>query len=150
MKTCNLGIEVGLQLISFIIPLCTSYIRHSWGNYWRLLRYLLKEIQIFVRLLQQKDCQSTAEVNNAFKLLPQQKDCWVYSWNSNTVWAEKICNFLKNLLLNKFLFFIMKLWRCSFYAVLNWFVNLDLTFSKKSLCFPNLAFSNHLNFNTKH
>ena len=33
MKTNSPGIEVGLQLISFIIPLCVSYIRHFQGTY---------------------------------------------------------------------------------------------------------------------
>ena len=64
------------------------------GNYWRLLRCLLKEIQTFVRLLQQKDCRGTAEVNDTFKLLPGQKDCWrLYSWNSNAVSSARLFHY---------------------------------------------------------
>ena len=85
MKTNGLGIEVGLQLINFEIQLRAPYIRYSRGNYWRLSRCLLKEIQTFVWLLQQKDCRGTAEVNDAFKFMHQQKDYQqLYSWNSNT------------------------------------------------------------------
>ena len=32
MKTNDLGIEVGLQLINIVIPLRVTYIRHSQGN----------------------------------------------------------------------------------------------------------------------
>ena len=84
MKTNGLGIEVGVQPINFIIPLCATYIRHSQGNQQRLSRHLLKQIQRFVRLLQQEDCWGTAELSDVFKFLPWQKDCQqLYSWNSN-------------------------------------------------------------------
>ena len=68
-----------------------SYIRHSQGTYRRLLRCFLKEIQTFLRLLQQKDCRGTDEVNDAFKLLPRKKDCrQLYSLNSNAEPTEVI------------------------------------------------------------
>ena len=66
MKTNGLGIEVGLQLIKFVIPLRVTYIRYSRGNYWKLSRRLLKQIQKFFRLPQQKDCRGIAEVNDVF------------------------------------------------------------------------------------
>ena len=76
MKTNGLGIEVGLQVINFVTPLRVTYIRHSEVIAEdRLSRRLVKQIQKFVRMLQQKDCRGIAEVNDFFKLLPQQKDC---------------------------------------------------------------------------
>ena len=75
MEANALEIEVGLQLIKFVIPLTVTYIRHSQGNCWKLSRRLLKQIQEFCRLLQQKDYQGTAKVNDVFKLLHRQKDC---------------------------------------------------------------------------
>ena len=46
-----------------------TYVRHSWYNCQRFSKRLLKQIQRIVRLLWQKDCQGTAEVNDAFKVL---------------------------------------------------------------------------------
>ena len=62
-------LEVGYRFINFIILLRATYIRPSWDNCQRLPRRLLKQIQRFVRLLHQKDCPCTAEVNDVFKLL---------------------------------------------------------------------------------
>ena len=51
MKTNGLAIEVGLQLIKYLIFLHVMYITHSRGNRRRLSRRLLKQIQKFYRLL---------------------------------------------------------------------------------------------------
>ena len=63
------------SFINFIIPLPATYIRYSRGNCQKLPRHLLKQIQRIVRLLSQKDCRGTAEVNHAFKLMPWQLYC---------------------------------------------------------------------------
>ena len=64
-------LEIRYRFINFIILLRATYIRPSWDNCQRLPRRLLKQIQRFVRLLHQKDCRCTAEVNYVFKLLPR-------------------------------------------------------------------------------
>ena len=63
--------------INFIIHLPVTYVRHPWCNCQRLAKPARtakdwQKIHKTVRLLRQKDCQGTAEVNDAFKFLPQQ------------------------------------------------------------------------------
>ena len=75
---------------SVLIRICYSFvnfdIRHSGCNYKRLPKHLLKQIQRIIRLLWQKDCWGTAEVNDPFKILSQQLYCWWhFSQNSNAV-----------------------------------------------------------------
>ena len=63
-----------------------TYIRHSRGNCQGLPRRLPKQIKRIVRLLQQKDCRGTAEVNDAFKLLSLPTTLWMKfeRWDQTT------------------------------------------------------------------
>ena len=81
------------NFINFIIPLPATYVRHFRGNCQSLPRRLVKQIERIARLLRQKDCRGTAEVKDAFKLLPRQLYCRrLYSRNSNAVANyDKIC-----------------------------------------------------------
>ena len=51
MSTNSPGVEFGLQLIDFLIPLLVIYLRYSQGKCGRLSRHLPKEIQGFVSFL---------------------------------------------------------------------------------------------------
>ena len=52
----TLGLKLVYRFVYLIIPLPVTYIRCSMGNFQRLARHLLKQVQRIARLLWQKDC----------------------------------------------------------------------------------------------
>ena len=107
------------SFINFIIPLPATCIRHSRGNCQILPSRLLKQIQRIVKLRRQKDCWGTAEVNDAFKLLPRQLYCRrLCSWNANAAryfdrfhaFSVTICICYKDVYVNSFFPRTTRLW----------------------------------------
>ena len=117
IKTNILGLKLVYSFIKFIIPLPATYIRHSWGNCQGLPRHLLKLIERIVRVLWQKDCWGTAEVNYAFKLLSWQLHCQRFCrWNSNIgygVSRKTILVLLSRKIKNNFLQLYISCWASS-------------------------------------
>ena len=69
------SLKMVFNIINFATFLPITYIKSLRGYCRRLPRCLLRHIQRFIRLLWQKKCWGTAEVNDVFKLVSQQLHC---------------------------------------------------------------------------